>query len=151
MMSEQNPPTEIPSSYTFINESLLKTFYLNDKEKTLIMVWKGGVDNDDMQYKDDSFHSIDLINKYKINFLVSDTRKSEFTISPDLQVWYAEEIVPQLEENGLKKCAIILNDDLNMLSALEEISSNVLRSQGVQKIPHRFFSTLTDAFKWLAG
>lgn len=150
MTSETNPPSEIPATYSLVDESILKTFYLNEVEETLIMVWKGGLDHDDMQYKDDSFHSIELIKEHQVKFLISDTRRSEFAISPDLQIWYAEEIVPQLEEYGVLSCAIIVSDNLNILSSLEEISANILKKYGVQQIPHRFFPNLPEAFKWLS-
>ena len=149
MTSEINPISEIPDSYLLLGESYLKTFYLNKDEQTLIMVWKPDIDNDDMQYKDDSYHAAELVEKHKVKFLISDTRRSEFIISPALQIWYAEVIVPQLQDNGLISVAIILNENLNMLSSMEEIAANVLKTYGYQMIPHRVFSNITEAFKWV--
>ena len=149
MEPEINLPNEMPPSFAFIGESSLKTFYLNKDAKTMIMVWKWDIDVDDMEYKDDICYYLELIKTYKVKFLISDTRKSNFTVSPDLLLWYAEEIVPKLYELGIVLCGVIVDQNLNTLNVIEEVSTNTIKIHGAQKIPNRYFQNYAEALEWL--
>ena len=139
----------IPDSYVKVYHTTFKTVYVDESAKILLILWNLKSANISAEeYKEDDLYNSVLVGKYDIEYFISDVTHNKFNITPELQLWYADEAMKKLEETGLLRCGIIMDADLNMLGSLEEIASNVLRRNGFQKIPHRFFKNLDEALKW---
>lgn len=143
---------EIPDSYMVVYEVPFKTMYLNPESSTIITIWNDNSANiSDEDYKSDAEDTMDLIRDSDAHYMISDHRQNKFNISPDLQKWYAELIANVLGRSSFEKCAVIITDDLNLLSALEEIKTNIEKSEVEPKIAYKFFNGFKEAERWISA
>jgi len=140
----------IPSSYEAIYEAPFKTMYFDKNTSTVITIWNlESAKINDNDYKLDAEKTIKLIRNSHAKFMISDHRENRFRISEELQKWYSELIAHELGKSGFEKCAVVITTDLNLLSALEEIKTN-LESQGDEvRISYKFFNEFKDALNWV--
>ncbi len=140
----------IPESYKVLYEVSFKTMYFNEELSTIITIWNEKSANiSDEDYKADAEDTVELIRDFEAHYMISDHRLNRFNISPDLQKWYAQLIANVLGNSGFEKCAVIITDDLNLLSALEEIKQNLEKLEGDGTIQYKFFNNFSDAEKWI--
>jgi hypothetical protein len=141
---------ELPGSYEVIYEISFKTMYFNPETSTIITVWNSkSAFMSDQDYKSDAEATVELIKDSEARFMISDHRENKFNISDELKQWYAELIAHVLGNSGFEKCAVIITDDLNLLSALEEIKTNIEKAEKDHTILYRFFNDLKEAEKWM--
>ncbi len=140
----------IPHEFKLVYQVDFKDVYLNERSKTILIIWNSNSAYLSPEtYREDVLHNIELFKENGAVYWVSDYRQNKFKITDDLQYWYVNEIAEKLEDLGLRKTAVIIDADLSMLGSLEEISARLLKERGVHKIPHRFFPTIDEAFKWV--
>lgn len=141
---------EIPASYEVIYDVGFKTMYFDEALSAIITVWNSKSANiSDAEYKKDAEDTVVLIKDADAHYMISDHRENKFNISPDLQKWYADLIAHVLGGSSLEKCAVIITTDLNLLSALEEIRTNIQKMDGDIKITYRFFGGFKEAERWI--
>jgi hypothetical protein len=143
-------PHELPKSYEVVYEVPFKTMYLNHDSGTIITIWNSKsefISDDD--YRRDAEDTVEIIRDSDARFMISDHRENKFNISLDLQKWYAELIADELGNSNFEKCAVIISSDLNLLSALEEIKTNIEKAKKDHTILYRFFSDFKEAEKWV--
>lgn len=150
MVSSAPLDNEIPSSYEVIYEASFKTMYFDKNSSTVITIWNSESEKiTDNDYKLDSERTVKLIRNSNAKYMISDHRENRFRISEELQKWYSELIAHELGKSGFEKCAVVITTDLNLLSALEEIKTN-LESQGDEvRISYKFFNEFKDAMTWI--
>jgi len=141
---------EFPKSYEVIYEVPFKAMYFNEDTGTIITVWNSKSEFiTDEEYKKDAEDTVELIRDSDAKYMISDHRENKFNISEDLQKWYAGLIAYVLGNSSFEKCAVIITDDLNLLSALEEIKSNIENAEKDHIIQYRFFNEFKEAEKWV--
>jgi len=148
MKYEIQPKYLIPPGYNPIYGTAYKDIYLDEANQSLLTIWnhKSELLNNEM-YKKDCLKTLSLVRKYSVTNFIADVTVNRFVIPPESQSWYATEIAIQFKEAGLKKWAVIVENDLTMMGALEEIANGPSKVQG-EAISLRFFSTLQDAHYW---
>lgn len=141
---------KVPASYVEVHKVPFKTVYMNNNTRTMMLTWNSNSQFlSDEEYKQDEQKLADLVKEHRPRFLIADAHDNKFDINDELQMWYASTIVPQLERAGLEKCAILIEENLRLMSSIEEIAGNVKEIHGQQRIPHRFFSNREKAESWL--
>ena len=149
-MSAAPTANELPESYEVIYEVAFKTMYFNPGTETIITIWNDKSEFiTDEDYKSDAESMVELILDSDAKYMISDHRENKFNISDDLQKWYAALIAHVLGNSSFEKCAVIITDDLNLLSALEEIKSNIELAEKDHVIQYRFFNEFKEAEKWI--
>lgn len=150
MVSSDPNENGIPDSYKVIYQIAFKTMYFDENTGTVITIWNSNSANiTDEDYMNDTEATMDLIRESEAKFMISDHRENRFIISPDLQKWYAELIAHVLGNSSFEKCAVVITTDLNLLSALEEIRTNIESSDNDNTIAFKFFNGMKDAEKWI--
>lgn len=150
MASTYPQDNEIPASYEVIYDVGFKIMFFDEALSTIITMWNSKSATISVEdYKKDAEDTVELIRNTDAHYLITDHRENKFNISPDLQKWYAELIAHVLGNGRLEKCAVIITTDLNLLSALEEIKTNIQQMEGEIKIAYRFFSDFKEAEKWI--
>jgi len=143
-------PNSFPSSYRVIYDVPFKKMYLNEVDGTIVTVWnERSQDISEEDYRQDARNMMNLIKDTDAHFMITDHRENRFTISPELQKWYADLIAQVLGNSGFEKCAVIVTSDLNLLSALEEIRSNLQQMGNGLKMEYRFFNDMEHAEQWI--
>ena len=143
---------ELPESFEVIYEVPFKTVYFDADKSTIITVWNANSELiTDEDYKTDAESTVELIRDSEAKFMISDHRENKFNISGDLQKWYADLIADVLGDSSFEKCAVIITDDLNLLSALEEIKTNIENADKEHTIQYRFFNEFREAEKWIGS
>lgn len=150
LLNEILPKYLILPGYHPIYSAPYKDVYLDEANSSLLSIWnhKSEFINNDI-YKEDCLRILSMVKQYSVTNFISDVTTNRFVIPPESYSWYATEIAVKLKEAGLKKCAVIVEDDLNMMGSLEEIANSA--SKKVKEdtfIALRFFSTLQDAHHW---
>ena len=149
-MSVAPMANDLPKSYEVVYEVPFKTMYLNRDSGTIITIWNSKsefISDDD--YRKDAQDTVEIIRDSDARYMISDHRENKFNISSDLQRWYAELIAYELGNSNFEKCAVIITSDLNLLSALEEIKTNIEKAQKDHAILYRFFGDFKEAEKWV--
>lgn len=89
-----------------------------------------------------------LVEKYTPKCFFVDSRKGHVIMTPEVQTWHDNEIVPRYINAGVRKIAFILPEDIfeaiSIEQAFEEGNAN-------QKLKTRFFDKTTDAKNWLCN
>lgn len=150
MVSSAPLDNEIPSTYEVIYEALFKTMYFDKNSSTVITIWNAESANiNDEDYKLDAEKTVKLIRSSHAKYMISDHRENKFQISEELQKWYSDLLAIELGKSGFEKCAVVITTDLNLLSALEEIKTNLERQGDEVRISYRFFNEFKDATTWI--
>jgi hypothetical protein len=143
-------PNELPESYEVIYEVAFKTMYFDPETEIIITVWNPSSEFiTDENYRTDAEETVKLILDSEAKYMITDHRENKFQISDELQKWYASLIAHVLGNSGFEKCAVIITENLNLLSALEEIKSNIEEAEKNHTIQYRFFNEFKDAEKWI--
>lgn len=141
---------ELPKSYEVIYEVPFKTMYFNENTSTIITIWNSKSEFiSDEDYRKDAESTVELIRDSEAKNMISDHRENRFNISEDLQKWYAGLIAYVLGQSNFEKCAVIVTENLNLLSALEEIKANIEAAEKDHTIQYRFFNEFKEAEKWI--
>jgi hypothetical protein len=87
-----------------------------------------------------------FIEKYKPVLLLVDESSLRFFITPDLQVWLHDNLIQVAIENGMKKVALINNNDLFVQTAVEQ----TLEKEHARFVVNiNYFSDIKSAENWL--
>ena len=150
MLSQATGNDMIPASYELIYKVPFKTMYMDRGLLTVISVWNAQSEFlTDADYKKDIEDSMYLMKENNIHGMISDNRCNKFNISEDLQKWQADLVSYVLGNSSFEKCAVIVSADLNLLSALEEIKTQVENAGNPHDIFYRFFNQFREAHQWL--
>ncbi|MCX7744612.1 MAG: hypothetical protein N2167_08630 [Flavobacteriales bacterium] len=137
------------STLNLVASSKFKNIYVSTSDKLLIQVWNS--ETNLMTHEEFEEEANLLLNQviiHKPAYVISDQRLYQHHISDKQHNWYVSEFVPKLVSSGIKKFAMIINEDLIQQVKLEEIVEDVERYQKNYYVPTRFFSTIADALQW---
>lgn len=150
MVSEAPGNVNLPSSYRIIYQVPFKTMFLDEASSTVVTIWNSNSASiTDEDYRKDAEDTVLLIRDLRTHHMISDHRENRFNISAELQKWYADLIATVLGNSSFEKCAVIITSDLNLLSALEEIRTNLVEQGDKVKISYKFFAEFKEAEKWI--
>lgn len=148
-ISEILKNTSVVSTYVLVTSSKYKDIYVSAIDKIIIQVWKSEIDLlSDEEFVESANLLLNQVKIHKPNYIITDQRLYQHQISDKQHDWYVNEYVPKLVNNGIKKFAIVINEDLIQQVKLEEIIEDVEKYQNKYLIPTRFFSTIAEALQW---
>lgn len=136
-------------TFVLAASSKYKNIYVSSTDKILIQVWNKETNlmTHDV-FEEEANLLLNQVMIHKPEYFITDQRLYQHQLSDMQHHWYVNEYVPKLVSTGLKKFAIIINEDLIQQVKLEEIIEDVGKYQSKFLIPTRFFSTIAEALKW---
>jgi len=122
-----------------------------DKQKGIFFwCWQPATwDMSDEEYKSTVLAGRDVFVGLPVKFFVVDSRKMQYAITPDFQVWYLGLITPIAIEKNIKKVAVLMSEELiiQLVSQLIEMDSKEARLPFMIKN----FSQEDEALHWLVN
>lgn len=130
---------------------LVKTKYTekkyNPETKILTSEWLwSSAKMSNSEFKKELKALIQLATILGADSIISDTRKMVFVMTPDLQYWYSEKVVPILSKIGIQKKAFIIGEIHENNKSIEPILDE---GRSVNQLSMRFFTGNTEALTWL--
>lgn len=138
------------ATFVLAASSKYKNIYVSSNDKILIQVWSSDTNLMTHEaFEEEANLLLNVVKLYKSELIITDQRLYQHQLSDKQHDWYVNEYVPKLVSNGVKKFAIIINEDLIQQVKLEEIIEDVKKYQSKYLIPTRFFSTIAEALQWI--
>ena len=100
----------------------------------------------DDDYKNEFIKYANLIEEYKPIFILVDTRKFNFSVAPKLQEWQVKKILPALNNVGVKKAAMLINEDIFTQVSIEQTMEEDANTHAWET---KFFNEEKEAMEWL--
>ncbi len=125
-------------------ESDFKITLYEPENSLIINNWKDEKEMTDDDFKKEIISWVELVEKYKPENLIADTRKFNYTISVELQEWNEKKVFPRLAKAGVKKFAVIESEELVAQLSLEQTMD---ASEDVMQ--HQFFTSQDEARAWM--
>ncbi|MDW7692464.1 hypothetical protein R9C00_12990 [Flammeovirgaceae bacterium SG7u.111] len=98
-------------------------------------------------YKNILSESVDMIEKCRAVGLLTDALDMRFAITPELQNWTVNNVLPRIVAAGLLKQAVILPELLIPQLAVEQVFEEIEAAD--TGYISRFFCNIEEAKKWL--
>jgi hypothetical protein len=119
------------------------TIFLNKRYSLLSQIWQntGGMTDEIYQHELQVF--TDFVKNHQVAYILSDIRKLDFPVTPELQQWTKKSDFGEMEQAGIEKHAIIINKEL--LSKL----SVVTKEHNLFGFTTQYFDDATEAREWL--
>ena len=131
---------EIYNSYGMIVSYLEETSFFKQSFTPETKNWT------DNSYKEQFEEYAKLIREYKPLYIIVDTQNFMFSVIPEIQVWQSNYINPLISEIGVKKIAMLMNDDfITQISIEQTLEENEENNSWETK----FFSNEDEAITWL--
>ncbi len=130
----------------FDNEYLTITF---DDEKSLLQASCKDKSKEftDQQYMDVALTYAKYTEELKPRLILVDHTKFFYTITPSMQEWINNTILPKLFEAGVEKLAVVKSPYIFAEVAVEQI----LTHPNSKPIKHKLFKDKNEALAWLLG
>lgn len=116
---------------------------LNQELSTMELVWKGVVT--EQVYRDTFSKGLELLIAESAKNWISDIRKQGI-IGPDSAQWLQKYIIPKAMQNGLKKIAVVMNEDVFKKFYVDNLQKSVDSNSLMQ-----YFKSMEDAYNWIKG
>lgn len=129
-----------------IHKIQFSSFYFEEDKKLLHHVWTN--ENEEMnttEYKEIMSYYLTVFDDCDIRLKLVDTRFIGYTITPDLQDWINEVIIPVLEKH-IHKMAFLVPEDLFEKIAIEQVI-NDFKDDSNMKV--KYFDNESKARTWL--
>ncbi|GAA4839295.1 hypothetical protein [Algivirga pacifica] len=126
-------------------ESTYQTIFYDSLSDTLTKKWNpmsSAMDED--VFKKEVLEIVQMVGRHQPKNVLDDTQNFRFTITSDLQDWVNSEVLPSFIENGIKKYAVVVSEEIFSKVSIEQ----TLRDQD-SPIQNRYFDSDTDARLWL--
>ena len=124
-------------------QSDFTTIFLNKRYSLLSQVWQNTGGLTDKIYQNELQVFTDFVNNHKVTYILSDIRKLDFPVTPELQEWTKKSVFGEMEKAGIEKHAIIINTEL--LSKLNVVS----KEHTLFGFTTQYFDDATEAREWL--
>lgn len=121
--------------------------HLYKEQKSIQIIWLDQSANmNDQDFKDAVSNLMLMIEAYKPTGLLINAERFEFTIDPDLQEWYKQNIVSQYLQSNLQRIGVVKPQDFITGLSMEQMLNSVTTSN---KITLSFLSDVTEANHWI--
>lgn len=131
---------------TQLYESKNVEFSFDNETNILYETWK--VDFlEDEEYKKELLMKCNIVKKYKPNGILDDISFTEYALTPDLQDFTKDNLVPVLMDAEVKKHAFIIGKDIFVKVSMQQLSEDA--GQLGSNIKVKYFDNQEDAKDWL--
>lgn len=121
---------------------------LNKVQQHIQITWLSQSANMNSQdFKDTVLNLTLMIEAYKPVSLLINAEKFDFTIDPDLQEWYKENIITKYLQSHLKLIGVVKPQDFITGLSMEQMFGSVKSSN---KITLNFLNDITEANNWVS-
>ena len=133
----------------------MKTFFDNeylhiwiDEEVSMVKSdWKSkSIEMTNEEFKELGIIMLDAIKKHSLKKLFSDTRDFQYTISPEIQGWFAENVIVPCCAHSLKYVAYLISKDVFSQLSVEQLMDEN-KDLGLTT---RYFEDEQEAVDWLS-
>ncbi len=135
-----------------IHQDQYVTIYFQEDESLMTEEWTEETQNlKEAKFKELMFLWLELVKKYKVEYVLTNAKKSMFPITPTLQEWMLVNISSALTEFSFKKQAFIMPDEFFANLSIEQFvddNQNELEKDKLPQIIAHFLSK-EEAMKWL--
>lgn len=131
-----------------IENNILKMEY--DEERLFLKnTWYDESDFlEDEEYQQHILAMIEKVKEMKeIRYMLSDTSRFHYAISPDMQSWVAQRVFPILAQKKLLRSALMTTEDIFAQFSIEQLTDE----NKVAPIQRMYFTKEADALEWLLG
>ncbi|MFC6996374.1 hypothetical protein [Rufibacter roseus] len=108
-----------------------------------IAVWDGFLNS--QEFREAITNCVQLIEEHKVLRWLGDNRKMKAIRQAD-QEWFAEEILPRLQQSSLRRNAVLMSEDFFNRTAVEQIYK---RAEGQGEMTTKEFDNRILALAWL--
>ncbi len=120
---------------------------LDKKQQNIQITWLSQSANmSNQDFKDAVSNLTLMIEAYKPISLLINAEKFDFTIEPDLQEWYKEDIITKYLQSHLKHIGVIKPQDFITGLSMEQMFGSVKSSN---TITLHFLNDITEADNWV--
>lgn len=91
----------------------------------------------------------EIMEELKPRFFLSDARQQLAVISPEIQLWIAQNIYPRWQNAGLQKLAIVIPTELITNLSIQQTVDEVEEVKKTDSYEIRYFDTDEVAKSWL--
>ncbi len=124
----------------------LINIYFDEKNSILHCTWQEATRKAEWnQMMEGMFFYGEALKKFKPKYVLIDERTLFYTWIPDNQIWVNENIVPISIEVGIQKHAFVLNADIFITVALQQL----MNEKNARNLERQFFETPKQAENWL--
>jgi len=115
------------------------------EEEIIEMTWLPATERmTEDDYKQTSLEYLDVFLKFCPQIAIADTRTLLFPIIPELQAWTNHTIIPKCMQAGLKRIAIVINQDMILQLSVEQI----MQEDEASKFQTHYFASKEAARAW---
>ncbi len=127
-----------------------KTDYLkidfDESTKMLKALWyEKSSELDESAFKKELYKWADVITENKPKFLMVDSRKMNFTITPDIQEWFVSDIFTAYANAGVMRNAFVESEEIFTSISIEQ----TMEENKNAPFETMYFSNEGEATKWL--
>ncbi len=126
-----------------IYKSDYKTTHYNESTKVMINRWTEAEMNSTI-FQQEILAWVELVEKYHPKGMVANTKKFTYLITVDQQDWTNNVVFPRLIAAGMRRFAIIVNEDIMTQLALEQTMEEV----APDTFQSKFFDDEEKAIQW---
>lgn len=124
------------------------TYSLSHEGKVLAQDWTPAT----AQLEDDNFQHlmttlVGLVERHKPQGLLVNTQQFQYLLTPSMQTWSAEHVLAKHSQNGVKKMALIVSQEMITQLSIEQ----TLEENTALGFANRYFSDIAEAEAWLAN
>ena len=111
-----------------IFKSKFQAIFFDKENNVEKQVWQDTTDMTEEDFKREVMENAGCLEKFGAANHLSDIRKYNFAVVPELQTWTAENFFPKLINAGVKKYALIMNTVVMSISA-DHVSESVISTR----------------------
>jgi len=132
----------------FINRFFQLTW---DQQKSTIYhkAFPETVDMTNDDFKEAFNIACDKVEELLPKYYLSDTTEQNVAITPDLQVWVAENVYPRWSKAGLKRLAVVVPKEYISFLSLEQTVDEIVEKTAKPTYEIQYFDNFLQADMWL--
>lgn len=124
---------------------------LTPKSSFLELYWSDPEEKMDRDmFKKDMLAYREAVEEHKVRYVLNDSLKSSFVMTPEIQEWIAKEIYPYTGRY-LQKIAFVMPWDLIQKLAMSQMIDEYEEKDSEITLKSRYFKSVEEAKQWLFG
>ncbi len=136
-----------------MNEFKNNSFFTIKKlcsKKILVLVWKKS--SEELNYSEAAYKFLvkkwtKVVQKHRPKEILIDARQHFMIIDPEIQTWFAKEILSEYEKSGVRKIAFVISQDFISQLSIEQ----VMKENQSFTFQANYFADDDQALDWLTA
>jgi|GEM_PF-3855893 len=133
-----------------IAETFYKKLYYSMPDALLYQEWKSeSLTMDYDAFRTEAGLFVETVLDFRPAVILTNQEDFNYILSEENNQWYLQNLIPVLQNTGVKKIAIVGNDSLLNYIQLENLAESVRLSYGNLPVESLFFDDIERAIHWL--